>query len=183
MQSVDTSPPQRPNERAEPFAAWMLESFNRAGFCLMASVGHRLGLFDVMQPMSPATSHEIAARTGLNERYIREWLGAMTTSRVVECASDGQTDTYSLPAEVAAVLTSAAGADNLAALTQYISLLGTVEDDSQPCGARSGRWSTCARLASMNCRPPAAARQPKQLVRGAVTHIASWPQTKHREAL
>ena len=35
----------------------MLESFNRAAFCLMASVGHRLGLFDVMQqmPLRPLT--------------------------------------------------------------------------------------------------------------------------------
>jgi 2-polyprenyl-3-methyl-5-hydroxy-6-metoxy-1,4-benzoquinol methylase len=138
MQSVDTSPPQSPNERAEPFAAWMLESFNRAGFCLMASVGHRLGLFDVMQQMSPATSHEIAGRAGLNERYVREWLGAMTTSRVVEFASDGQTDTYSLPAERAAVLTWAAGANNLAALAQYIPLLGSVEDDIIECFRHGG---------------------------------------------
>jgi 2-polyprenyl-3-methyl-5-hydroxy-6-metoxy-1,4-benzoquinol methylase len=138
MQSVETSPPQSPNERAEPFAAWLLESFNRAGFCLMASVGHRLGLFDVMQQMSPATSHEIAGRAGLNERYVREWLGAMATSRVVECASDGHTDTYSLPAERAAVLTRAAGPDNLAALTQYIPLLASVEDDIIECFRNGG---------------------------------------------
>lgn len=74
MQTVDTSPPQSSLGRAQSFAAWMLESFNRAAFCLMASVGHRLGLFDVMQQMPPATSHEIAGRAGLDERYVREWL-------------------------------------------------------------------------------------------------------------
>jgi hypothetical protein len=65
------------------FAKWMLDAFNRAGFCLMASIGHRAGLFDVMRDMPPATSAEIAARAGLNERYVREWLGAMTASQVV----------------------------------------------------------------------------------------------------
>ena len=105
-------------ERTQLFADWMLDSFNRAAFCLMASVGHRCGLFDVMQQMPPATSHEIASRAGLNERYVREWLGAMTASRVVDHLSDGPTDRYVLPAEHAALLTRAAGADNLASLTQ-----------------------------------------------------------------
>ena len=138
MQTVETSPRQSPTGRVEPFTAWILESFNRAAFCLMGSVGHRLGLFDVMQQMPAATSHEIAGRAGLNERYVREWLGAMTTSQVVVCASDGQTDRYSLPAEHAAVLTRAAGADNLAALTQYIPLLGSVEDDIVECFRHGG---------------------------------------------
>jgi ubiquinone/menaquinone biosynthesis C-methylase UbiE len=123
---------------AQPFAEWMLDAFNRAGFCLMASVGHRCGLFDVMRDLPPATSSDIAARAGLNERYVREWLGAMTTSRVVECLSDGTSDRYSLPAAHAALLTRAAAADNLAALTQYISLLGSVEDDIVECFRHGG---------------------------------------------
>lgn len=138
MKTVGTSPQQSSIERGQPFAEWMLDSFNRAAFCLMASVGHRCGLFDVMQQMLPATSQEIADRAGLNERYVREWLGAMTTSQVVECASDGPTDRYSLPAEHASVLTRAAGADNLAALTQYIPLLGSVEDDIIECFRHGG---------------------------------------------
>ena len=124
--------------RAQPFAEWMLDAFNRAGFCLMASVGHRCGLFDAMRDLPPATSADIAARAGLNERYVREWLGAMTTSRVVECLADGTSDKYSLPAEHAALLTRAAAADNLAALTQYISLLGSVEDDIVECFRHGG---------------------------------------------
>jgi hypothetical protein len=113
----------------ERFGAWMLEAFNQAGFCLMASVGHRCGLFDTMRDMPASTSGEIAVRAGLNERYVREWLGAMTTSRVVECTADDATYRYSLPVDHAAWLTRAAGADNLAALTQYVALLGAVEDD------------------------------------------------------
>ena len=32
----------------------------------------------------PATSSEIAGAAGLNERYVREWLGAMATAGIVE---------------------------------------------------------------------------------------------------
>ena len=122
----------------ENFADWMLDTFNRGGFCLMASIGHRCGLFDAMDGMPPATSEEIAARAGLNERYVREWLGAMTASRVVECSADADVDRYRLPPEHAALLTRAAGADNLASLTQYIPLLGSVEDDIVACFKKGG---------------------------------------------
>jgi hypothetical protein len=43
----------------------------------MTSVGHRIGLFDALAGMDPATSDAIARRAGLQERYVREWLGAM----------------------------------------------------------------------------------------------------------
>ena len=122
----------------EEFAKWILDAFNRAGFCLMASIGHRTGLFDVMREMPPATSAEIAARAGLNERYVREWLGAMTASRVVQVLAAEKPERYSLPAEHAALLTRAAGADNLAGLTQYIALLGSVEDEILECFRKGG---------------------------------------------
>jgi len=127
-----------PGTDLQPFADWLLDTFNRGAFCLMASIGHRCGLFDAMRDMPPATSAEIARRAGLNERYVREWLGAMTASRVVtiERAEDG--DRYRLPPEHAALLTRAAGADNLAVLAQYIPLLGSVEDDIVRCFRTGG---------------------------------------------
>ena len=51
---------------------------------LMISVGHRTGLFDAMAGAPPLTSQQLAERAGLNERYVREWLAAMTTGRVVD---------------------------------------------------------------------------------------------------
>jgi hypothetical protein len=56
------------------------------GWILSDGIGrHRCSLFDVMSGLRQATSHEIAAAAGLNERYVREWLGAMTTAGVIEC--------------------------------------------------------------------------------------------------
>jgi SAM-dependent methyltransferase len=102
----------------------------------MVSVGHRTGLFDVMSTSSPATSEEIAARAGLNERYVREWLGAMVTSRVVDV--EPTTLRFSLPAEHAASLTRTAGADNMAVFAQYVAIMGGVEDEIVECFQKGG---------------------------------------------
>ena len=120
----------------QEFASEMLATLNHGALCLMISVGHRTGLFDVMSGMASSTSEEISARSGLNERYVREWLGAMVTGRVVDV--DPQSQRYSLPAEHAALLTRAAGADNLAVFAQYIGILGAVEDHIIECFRAGG---------------------------------------------
>jgi ubiquinone/menaquinone biosynthesis C-methylase UbiE len=122
--------------KAGAFADRLLTVLNHGGLCLMVSVGHRTGLFDAMKEMEPSTSTEIAARAGLNERYVREWLGAMVTGRIVEV--DPESNRFSLPAEHAAFLTRAAGADNIGVFTQYISLLGGVEDEIVECFKNGG---------------------------------------------
>jgi SAM-dependent methyltransferase len=123
-------------DKASAFAERMLGALNDAALCLMASVGHRTGLLDSMRGQPPQTSAEIAARAGLQERYVREWLGAMVTSRVILVDPDGPR--YHLPPEHAAYLTRAAGADNLAVFAQYIPLLGSVEDDIVECFTNGG---------------------------------------------
>jgi SAM-dependent methyltransferase len=93
---------------------------------LMTCLGHRTGLFDTMAILPPATSAQIAEATGLNERYVREWLGAMVVGRIIEF--EPRNETYHLPAEHAAALTRTAAPNNVAAFMQYIPLLGSVED-------------------------------------------------------
>jgi ubiquinone/menaquinone biosynthesis C-methylase UbiE len=122
--------------KAGAFAERFLSVLNDGALCLMASVGHRTGLFDVMRGVAPASSAQIAARAGLNERYVREWLGAMATARVVDV--DAASERFSLPAEHAAFLTRAAGADNMSVFAQYIGVLGAVEDDVVECFREGG---------------------------------------------
>src|SRR5262245_44598025 len=122
--------------KADVFAGKLLTALNHGALCLMVSVGHRTGLFDVMCKAPPATSAELAAQAGLNERYVREWLGAMTTARVVEV--DPATHKFSLPPEHAAFLTRAAAADNMAVFAQYIAVMGAVEDDIVECFRKGG---------------------------------------------
>lgn len=122
--------------RAEAFAGNLLPALNNGALCLMMSVGHRTGLFDAMSRLSPATSEEIASHAGLSERYVREWLGAMVTARVVEVEST--TLRFSLPAEHAAFLTRANAADNIAVFAQYIAVMGSVEDEIVQCFRAGG---------------------------------------------
>jgi ubiquinone/menaquinone biosynthesis C-methylase UbiE len=131
-----TKKPEIDPAKAEAFAGRLLRALNDGALCLMAAVGHRVGLFDAMRELPPSTSNEIARHAGLNERYVREWLGAMVTGRVVEV--DPETNRYWLPPEHAAFLTRVAGADNIAVFAQYISLLGGVEDDIVECFKNGG---------------------------------------------
>ena len=47
-------------------------------------LGDRLGLYKAMADGEPVTSSELAKRTGLNERQIREWLSAQAASGYVD---------------------------------------------------------------------------------------------------
>ena len=69
--------------RASAFEGRMVGMLNAGALALMISIGHRTGLFDTLSAMPPATSEAIADRAGLNERYVREWLGAMTVGGIV----------------------------------------------------------------------------------------------------
>ena len=122
-------------QRAAAFGARMLQTLNDGALCLMLSIGHRTGLFDTLRELPPSSCAAIAKTAGLNERYVREWLGAMVTSGVMEL--DPAAQTYALPAEHAASLTRAAAADNVAVFAQYIAELGSVESDIVEC-FRSG---------------------------------------------
>jgi 2-polyprenyl-3-methyl-5-hydroxy-6-metoxy-1,4-benzoquinol methylase len=114
----------------------VLEILNGGALSLMLSIGHRAGLFDVMRGLDFATSREIAAQAGLEERYVREWLGALATGGLLE--HDPDRDAYRLPPEHAAFLTRAARPHNLAVTAQWIPLLARVEDEVLDCFAQGG---------------------------------------------
>jgi len=124
------------NAKAEAFEGMLLGVLNGGAVALMTSIGHRTGLFDVMAGMAPADSQMIASEAGLQERYVREWLGAMVTGGVVEYEPERRE--YHLPREHAAVLTRDARPGNMAATSQWIPLLGTVEDEIVACFERGG---------------------------------------------
>src|SRR4051794_41908006 len=65
----------RPNEE---YLGVLAGHYRSAMLTLMIDLGHRTGLF-AAAAQGPATSEELAARAGLSERHVREWLGAMAT--------------------------------------------------------------------------------------------------------
>lgn len=128
--------PTQKNTPSDTFADRMLDMLNQGALVTMISVGHRTGLFDTLSQLPPSTSQTIAKAAQLQERYVREWLGAMVTGRVIEF--DAPTQLYHLPETHAAVLTRKAAPDNLAAFAQYIPLFGTVEDGIVQCFHEGG---------------------------------------------
>jgi 2-polyprenyl-3-methyl-5-hydroxy-6-metoxy-1,4-benzoquinol methylase len=69
---------------------------------LSTSLGDRLGLYEAMAGSGQLTSAQLAEKTGLVERYVREWLAAQVAGEYV--LYDADQDTYLLPDEHAAVL-------------------------------------------------------------------------------
>ena len=49
----------------------------------MLHIGDELGLFQALADTQPATSHDVAEATGLNERLVREWLYGVAAARLV----------------------------------------------------------------------------------------------------
>lgn len=123
-------------EAVQAFAGKMVGVLNDAGVALMTSIGHQVGLFDTMAGLPPSTSAEIAQAAGLNERYVREWLGTMVTGGVINVDSDRKT--YTFPPEHAACLTRAAGPHNIATPMLFVGLLGKVEDQIVNCFRNGG---------------------------------------------
>src|SRR4029453_19182984 len=57
---------------------------------LMIHLGDRLGLYQALGESGPVTSVGLAARTGLHERWLREWLRGQAAAGLVD-SDDGET--------------------------------------------------------------------------------------------
>ncbi len=68
----------------------------------LSYIGDRLGIFSALADAGSVTSAGLAERTGLSERYLREWLSAMAAAGYVNY--DPAAKTYAMPAEHAMVL-------------------------------------------------------------------------------
>ncbi len=119
----------------ENFEDYMLDVMNKAATALMLSVGHRTKLFDSMYDCTSVTSQQLAEKSNLNERYVREWLGAMVTGKIVDY--DPSNKTYSLSEEKAKLLTRD-GSYNFASSMQWIPALAYVEDEIVKCFEKGG---------------------------------------------
>jgi SAM-dependent methyltransferase len=70
--------------QADPFTAQVLEDCAAALRCALYNVGDRLGIFRTLADSGPSTASELAGKTGLNSRILREWLNAMAAATYIE---------------------------------------------------------------------------------------------------
>ena len=120
----------------EDFEGYMLDIMNKAALSLMLSVGHRTKLLDSMNDGLSITSQQLADKSNLNERYVREWLGAMVTGKIIDYNPGNKT--YSISKEKAKLLSRNSGAYNFASSMQWIPALAHVEDDIIKCFEKGG---------------------------------------------
>src|SRR4029077_2230249 len=126
-------------DTTDEFAVRMVGVIDSASLAILLSIGHQTKLFDTMAELPAATSAQIADAAGLNERYVREWLGGGVPCRLIDYAPASQT--YSLPRHRAAVLTRAAGPDNLSRVAQFIAMIGEVGQKIIGCFHNGGGLS------------------------------------------
>jgi 2-polyprenyl-3-methyl-5-hydroxy-6-metoxy-1,4-benzoquinol methylase len=89
-------------------------------------IGDRLGLYRALADGGPATSAELAERTGTTERYVREWLRGQAAGTYVDY--DPATDRFSMSEEQAFAL---ADPDGLSLPGAFQLATSTVKDEGR----------------------------------------------------
>jgi len=83
------------------FVGQVLGDLGGAYSAALVKMGDRLGLYRELQSGGPATSSELAERTGYSERYLREWLAHQAASTYLDY--NQATRRFRLPPEQAMV--------------------------------------------------------------------------------
>jgi 2-polyprenyl-3-methyl-5-hydroxy-6-metoxy-1,4-benzoquinol methylase len=97
-----TAQPSMDMKKVEELAFRVVGDMGGAFTMALGYIGDRLGLFKAMAEAGPVTSAELAEKTGLNERYVREWLRAMVANEYLDY--DQSSERYVMTSEQAFVL-------------------------------------------------------------------------------
>jgi 2-polyprenyl-3-methyl-5-hydroxy-6-metoxy-1,4-benzoquinol methylase len=84
-----------PSERRDALVERLFGSTLGAMDVLSVYLGDRLGLYRALADRGPSSPEELAEATGLEERYVREWLEQQATTRILDLEDDGR---FTLPA-------------------------------------------------------------------------------------
>lgn len=109
--------------QAQPFADQLFERYISAMEVLEVYIGDRLGLYEALAERGPLDSRALAAATGTNERYAREWLEAQAAGGIlaVENAdADPLERRFSISVEHAEVLVERDSLDYMAPIARLI---------------------------------------------------------------
>jgi SAM-dependent methyltransferase len=93
--------------KLDAFLGKMVGDLGAAMSAALGVIGDKLGLYKALADIGPATSRQLAERTGTTERYVREWLAAQAAAGYVDY--DGASSRYSLSPEQAMVFADDGG--------------------------------------------------------------------------
>ncbi|GAA1979818.1 class I SAM-dependent methyltransferase [Microbacterium pumilum] len=109
--TVDRDGENADEQAVEDFAGWVFDRFLGGMETLSIHIGSSLGLYAALRD-APATAAELAARTGIDRRYAREWLEQQATAGILDGDGDGDGKgddlRFRLPPAQAEVLTDRA---------------------------------------------------------------------------
>jgi SAM-dependent methyltransferase len=117
---------------------FVFQAVGEVGATLNAALvvmGDKLGLYAAMAGAGPLTPVELARRTGVSERYVREWLNQQAAGGYIEYDPAG--GTYTLPPEQAVALTDESSPAYLPGFFQ-IALGAVIDSPRIVASARSG---------------------------------------------
>jgi SAM-dependent methyltransferase len=122
-------------EKLEQFVFRAVDEVGATLNSALVVMGDKLGLYKALAGAGGLTPVELARRTGVAERYVREWLNGQAAGGYVEY--DGATGTYTLPPEQAVALADESSPAFLPGFFQVA--LGSVIDSPRVTeAARSG---------------------------------------------
>src|SRR5208283_2418085 len=88
-------------EKTQQFAQAVFGHLAGALASGMIYLGDRMGIYRALNGAGPLTSEELARKTGLNERWVREWLYQQAAANVIEYKGDSR---FELSPEAGVVL-------------------------------------------------------------------------------
>src|SRR5690349_21935500 len=130
-------------QRAAEFTGRVLQDTAATTTTVLAAFGDRLGLFKDLAAHGPGTSAELAHRTGLDERYVREWARGMFAAGYLDYTQPDER--FALPPEHLPTLATEPGPAFFGGVHQE--LLGAVQGYHAVLAAfRAGRGLPAGRL-------------------------------------
>jgi SAM-dependent methyltransferase len=127
---TDTAQAVQSETAVEGFAEKVLGDYAGANAFFMAALGDRLGLFVALASNEPQSSAELADRTGLQERYLREWLAGMAAAGYL--TYDPPSGCYAMPDAHVPVLAEEAG--GIPGRFDVITTFDVIHDSTDPQG-------------------------------------------------
>jgi SAM-dependent methyltransferase len=138
-------PSSAPDDQAavtEAFVGRMFEAGLGALDLFAVALGERLGLYAALHEQGPATSAELAARTGVAERYAREWLEQQAVTGILEVpesaagsdadadadAATGRERRYALPEALVPALLDPTHPAYVAPIADFVAPIGEMFD-------------------------------------------------------
>jgi SAM-dependent methyltransferase len=89
-------------DKLQEFLGKIVADIGAAGSAVLVLIGDKLGIYRAMADGGPLTPGGLASRTGLSERYLREWLNAQAAGGYV--TYEPTQGTFALPPEQAEAL-------------------------------------------------------------------------------